>query len=125
MVINYSYTSKILQQLYCDRCTIEEVIKNTNRITGITKIVYRKKYTKIPCYISYRKGYPTENNLQGSSDQIIVLFLDVSYQVPAGSLIHVWKGARPEVEELYSFSSAPMLYQNHQEIVLESTSPVA
>lgn len=119
MVINFAGTKRHLQMLYSDKCDIETALDVIDPYTKLTTSEYRVKYTDIPCYLSYRKLLTADNNFSGDITQIIVLFLDNQYEIPPGSKIKIRKAGQSNKVIEYRLSSAPAIYQNHQEIALE------
>lgn len=76
--------------------------------------------TSIPCRLSFstlaQVKYLYENSGVPNQTQIIKLFLDPSYDIPAGSVIKVEQNG---FMEWYKNSGKSAIHTNHQEIILE------
>ena len=110
-------TSKAIQSLWKGKCT---VLVREERKNSVTKRIEFDETTLLkdePCRLSI-KNMPPASGLADAAvaNQMIKLFILPQHIIPAGSKIIVSQNG---VTNIYTRSSAPAVYTNHQEIVLE------
>ena len=118
MIIN---NKNVLNRLYTGICNIYEY---ENSLDEETKIIKQKsiiKYENIPCRVSYYNNSSNilateENNFNNIITQKVKIFLDNNITIKAGSLIIVTQNGKTTK---YKNSGEPVIYINHQEIMLD------
>lgn len=111
----------ILKRLYTGLCDIYEYKNIRDEDTKIIKQKSIIKYENIPCRISY---YNNSSNILSSKENIfnsiitqkVKLFLDNNIKIKAGSVIVVTQNNKTTK---YKNSGEPVIYTNHQEIMLD------
>ena len=104
-----------IEKLYEGVCTI--TTKETVKEKGVTKMVDKVYCDNQKCRLSYQSASASnESDTVSTSYQLIRLFIAPEIEVPEGSKITVTQEGRTET---YKRSGKPMVYSNHQEILLD------
>jgi hypothetical protein len=104
-----------IEKLYEGQCTI--TVKETKRVNGITRTEDKVYCENQPCKLSYQStSSSNETETVSTSYQEIKLFIAPEIEIPEGAKISVTQDGRTE---LYKRSSKPMVYSNHQEVLLD------
>lgn len=119
-MVSFSKKS-ILNKLYTGSCNIYEFENFRDDITKVIKQRLNLKYEDIPCRVSY---YNNSSNILASKEdtfnniitQRVKLFLDNNIIIKAGSIIEVSQNGKTTK---YKNSGEPVIYSNHQEIMLD------
>lgn len=110
-----------LSKLYTGICKIYEYENFIDENNKVTKQRLKMKYDNIPCRVSY---YNNSSNILASKEdtfnniitQRVKIFLDNNITIKAGSIIEVRQNGKVTK---YKNSGEPVIYSNHQEIMLE------
>lgn len=106
---------KPVEMLYTGLCDIYEY--RSLKKGAITKQEEVKVYEAVPCRLSYENDSKTADSAGGDSlNQVIKLFISPDIEIKAGSKIVATQNNRTVA---YKNSGTAMVYQTHQEIVLE------
>ena len=111
----YYNTKKELEMLYDGRATVYNKTGSNPDSYGITRQTEAVVYTDIPCRLSYRNKSSNEQDAVGTLNQIILMFCDTQYSIPAGSKIEFTQYGQTHT---YKCSGLAAMYQSHQEIEL-------
>jgi hypothetical protein len=104
-----------VESLYEGVCTI--TLKETVRDKGVTKTVDKLYCENQKCRLSYQSTSASdESETVSTSYQLIRLFIAPEIEIPEGAKITVTQDGRTDT---YKRSSKPMVYSNHQEVLLE------
>lgn len=111
----------ILNKLYTGVCNIYEYSNILDENSKTIKQFINIKYENINCRVSY---YNNSYNILSSKEdtfnniitQKIKLFLDNDIDIKAGSIIEVTQNGKTTK---YKNSGEPVIYSNHQEIILD------
>lgn len=104
-----------VESLYEGVCTI--TLKETVRDKGVTKTVDKLYCKNQKCRLSYQSTSASdESETVSTSYQLIRLFIAPEIEIPEGAKITVTQDGRTDT---YKRSSKPMVYSNHQEVLLE------
>ncbi|MGN1318068.1 MAG: hypothetical protein ACI4VF_03565 [Lachnospirales bacterium] len=105
----------VVKRFYTGLCDVYEY--KDIKVGNITKKAEEKVYEGIPCRLSYSADSKTANSdVANIVGQTIKLFLDSDIVIKSGSKIVVTQNGRT-IE--YKNSGEAMVYQTHQEIMLE------
>lgn len=117
IMVNPIPTHSILKQLWIGECTIFEYQQVTDTNTHQTKNKLVPVVENEPCRLSYSTEQVTELSTGVASvNQEIKLFIRPDINIKAGSKIQVTQHGRTNK---YKRVSEPLIYTNHQEVVLE------
>lgn len=105
---------KHLETLYTGRMDIMTVTK-TKDTHGITTTTYKALKTDIPCRLSYDRKTVNADDGGDLLVQEIQVICDPDIDIPSGSRLKITQAGHTET---YDMSSAPAVYDNHQEIRL-------
>ena len=84
---------------------------------GVTRSVDKVYCKDQKCKLSYQSASASsESDTVGTTYQLIKLFMSPDIDVPEGSKIEVTQNGRTDI---YKRSGKPMVYSNHQEILLD------
>ena len=104
-----------IETLYEGVCTI--TLKDTVRENGVTKTVDKVYYENQKCRLSFQSTSASdESDTVSTSYQLIRLFIAPDIVIPEGAKITVTQDGRTDT---YKRSSKPMVYSNHQEVLLD------
>ena len=104
-----------LERLYDGVCTI--TVKESYKDNGVTRLKDTIYCDNQKCRLSYQSTSASdESNTVSTSYQIIKLFIAPEIEIPEGAKIEVTQNGRTET---YKRSSKPMVYSNHQEVILD------
>ena len=104
-----------IESLYKGVCTI--TVKESFRDKGVTRTRDTIYCENQKCRLSYQSSSTSnESDTVSTSYQIIKLFIAPEIEIPEGAKIEVTQDGR---KELYKRSSKPMVYSNHQEVILD------
>lgn len=112
-------------QLVKVRSIIEKTYKNSCNIYGYKKKIVDYEtviekvliYENIPCRLSYKMTSSVVNNDKYNVPvQIIKLFISPNIDIKKGSKLVILHNGK---EKEYKRSSEPVIYETHQEIILE------
>lgn len=110
-------TSKALQKLWNDTCSIYTYGKTVNSTTKRTEFAESLLYENQPCKLSFETLTSTsEADHAPSIAQGVKLFIDVGLSIPDGSKVVITRGLNTFT---YKSSGEPGIFTNHQEINLE------
>ncbi|WP_317367736.1 hypothetical protein [uncultured Tyzzerella sp.] len=110
-----------LSKLYIGRCKIYEYENFIDENSKAIKQNIRIKYDNLACRVSY---YNNSSNILASKEdtfnniitQKVKIFLDNTIKIKAGSIIEVNQNGKITK---YKNSGEPVIYSNHQEIMLD------
>ena len=104
-----------LEKLYEGVCTI--VVKESYKEKGVTKSRDTICCENQKCRLSYQSASASdESDTVSTSYQLIKLFIAPEIEIPEGAKITVTQDGRTET---YKRSGKPMVYSNHQEVLLD------
>lgn len=108
---------KAIESLYKGLCDIYNFVSEKDEKTGRIKNSREVKINdeQIPCRLSFSTLGLTNQEDGGRLNQVIKLFLNPEIEIKPNSKIVVWQNGRMNV---YTNSSVPAVYSNHQEVVL-------
>lgn len=111
----------MLKLLYTGKCDIYEY---ENDFQTDSKIINQKmflKYQNVACRVSYYTSsnfvFSKEDTFNNFLKQKVKIFLDNQILIKAGSIFVVTQNDKITT---YKNSSEPIIYTNHQEIILEN-----
>ena len=109
----------MIEQTYDGVCSVYIYGSTVNPTTHITKKGETCLFEDLPCRISFKNNnlndsQPTETATQAV--QKIKLFTAPENTIPKGSKIIVTQSGRTQT---YKSSGEPMMYETHQEIIME------
>ena len=111
-----NYVRQAIESRYEGVCTIS--VNKTQRVNGVTKTVLEEYCKDQPCRLSYQRGATTaDSDTKSTAYQEIKLFIAPEIEIKDGSKIAVTQHGRTSN---YKLSGKPLVYSNHQEILLES-----
>ena len=106
---------KAIESLYEGVCTI--TVKESYKEKGVTKQKDTICCENQKCRLSYQSSSASdESDTVSTSYQIIKLFIASEIEIPEGAKITVTQDGRTET---YKRSGKPMVYSNHQEVILD------
>lgn len=105
-----------ISRFYTGSCDVEIKASVTDQETFKTRPEVKTLYKSIPCRLSHESKALSESYERNTVGQTILLFLDNSYEIPAGSKITV---LQDEVKNIYGAASEPNVFETHQEIELK------
>lgn len=106
---------KAIESRYEGLCTIS--INETIRVKGVTKTVETVVYEDLPCRLSYQSVQTsTDSDTKATAYQEIRLFIAPEIEIKEGAKITVTQHGKTNK---YRRSGKPLVYSNHQEILLE------
>jgi len=92
-------------------------VLESRRVNGVTKTITTELCKNQPCRLSYKSGNTASTNGDlPTAYQEIKLFISPDVEIPSSSKIVV---TQHNVTNEYRRSGKPMVYTNHQEILLE------
>lgn len=108
---------RAIESLYKGLCDIYVYVTEKDKETGRVRQSREVKINKeqVPCRLSFSNSSVTTQEDGGRLNQVIKLFLNPEIEVKPNSKIVVWQDGRMNV---YTNSSVPAVYTNHQEVVL-------
>lgn len=105
-----------IESLYRDSADIYVVEKKVNPETKRTESEYKLIHSEVPCKLSIKTSYITDNSeTVSTSQQSITLFLSPDIVVPSGSRFLIRHFGR---DMKFEQSGLPAVYPDHQEIIL-------
>lgn len=118
MIINSKNAFNILYTGICDIYEYENTMDNETKIIKQKSVI---KYENIPCRVSYYNNSSNivatkENSYNNIITQKVKIFLDNNIEIKAGSVIIVTQNGKTTK---YKNSGEPVIYTNHQEIMLD------
>lgn len=110
-------TSKALQKLWNDTCSIYTYGKTVNPTTKRTEFAESVLHENQPCKLSFETLTSTDEVSHAPSiSQGVKLFIGVGLSIPDGSEVVITRGSNTFT---YKSSGEPGIFTNHQEINLE------
>ena len=107
---------RAIESLYEGVCTI--YVNEPKRVNGVTKSVVVECCTDQPCRVSYKNSVPVSaSETKSTAYQEIKLFIAPEVEIKEGAKIVVTQYGKTSS---YRRSGKPLVYKNHQEILLES-----
>ena len=104
-----------IESMYEGACTI--IVKESYKEKGVTKQRDKICCEIQKCRLSYQSSSASDNSdTVSTSYQIIKLFIAPDVEIPEGAKITVTQDGRTEE---YKRSGKPMVYSNHQEVILD------
>lgn len=104
-----------IESMYEGVCTI--IIKESYKERGVTKQRDKICCENQKCRLSYQSSSASDNSdTVSTSYQIIKLFIAPDVEIPEGAKITVTQNGKTEE---YKRSGKPMLYNHHQEVILD------
>ena len=104
-----------IERMYEGVCTI--TVKESYKENGVTRTRDAIYCEKQKCRLSYQSSSASdETDTVSTSYQIIKLFIAPEIEIPEGAKIEVTQHGRTET---YKRSGKPMIYSNHQEVILD------
>lgn len=104
-----------VEKLYEGVCTI--TLKEPVKEKGVTKTVDKVYCENQKCRLSFQSTSASdESDTVSTSYQLIRLFIAPEIVIPEGAKITVTQHGRTDT---YKRSSKPMVYSNHQEVLLD------
>lgn len=106
-----------IESLYKGLCTIRQYDSVVDPVTKRTYMAEVVSHTNLPCRLSYSSDSSAkQSDTVTNVAQVIKLFIAPEITIDAGSKIQVTQNG---VTKSYVASGEPLIYTNHQEVVLE------
>lgn len=111
----------ILNRLYIGICNIYEFENFRDEVSKTIKQTLNLKFENIPCRVSYYNNSSSilsskEGTFNNIITQKVKIFLSNDIDIKAGSIIEVTQNGKTTK---YKNSGEPVIYSNHQEIMLD------